>query len=60
MIKTANQMTDDILSSIRMSNAPERVLIELYIEKCLESAKKEGYNEALKETEKKVKNNLDN
>lgn len=53
MLKTATEMTDDILSSIRMKNAPERVLIESYIEKCLVSAKKEGYLEALKEFEKK-------
>mgnify|MGYP000495023574 CR=1 FL=1 len=53
MLKTATEMTDDILSSIRMKNAPERVLIESYIEKCLELAKKDGYNEALEEMQKK-------
>lgn len=49
MLKTAKQMTDDILSSLRIPNAPEAILIEAYIEKCLESAKKEGEIEALEE-----------
>ena len=53
MLKTAVEMTDDILSSLRMKNAPERVLIEVYIEKCLESAKKDGKLEALEEMQKK-------
>lgn len=52
MLKTATEMTDDILSSLRMKNAPERILIEAYLEKCLESAKKEGKIEALTENTK--------
>lgn len=47
MIKTATEMTDDILSSIGMKNVPERVLIEAYIEKCLESAKNDVKKEIL-------------
>lgn len=45
MLKTAKEMTSDILSSLRIPNAPEAILIEAYIEKCLESAKKEGKDE---------------
>lgn len=52
MIKTAIEMTEDILISIGMKNAPEKILIEAYIQKCLDSAKKDGYDQAINEIKK--------
>ena len=47
MEKTAKQMTSDILSSLRDENNPLGVLIESYLEKCLEMARKEARKEVL-------------
>lgn len=47
MLKTAKEMTSDILTSLQDEKNPLAVLIEGYIEKCLESAKKEARKEVL-------------
>jgi hypothetical protein len=46
-MKTAKEMTSDILSSLRDENNPLGILIEGYLEKCLEMARKEGRKEVL-------------
>jgi hypothetical protein len=47
MTKTAAEMTNDILKSLQKENAPERILLEPYLEKCLEMARKEARKEVL-------------
>jgi hypothetical protein len=47
MEKTAKEMTSDILSSLRDENNPLGVLIEAYLEKCLEMTRKEVRKEIL-------------
>jgi hypothetical protein len=47
MKKTAEQMTKDILSALRKDDAPEAVLLEIYLEKYLNMAKKEGLKDVL-------------
>ena len=51
MQKTPKQVADDILSSLKLPNAPERVLIEVYLEKWEESIRKKAIEE-IKDTEK--------
>lgn len=52
MKKTAEQMTKDILSALRKDDAPEAVLLEIYLEKYLNMAKKEGLKDVLGFVEK--------
>jgi hypothetical protein len=47
MTKTAKEMTNDILSSLNDQNNPLAILIEGYLERCLEMAKKEERKEIL-------------
>lgn len=47
MVKTAEQITNDILASLGKKDAPERILLEPYLEKCLEMARKEVRKEIL-------------
>jgi hypothetical protein len=47
MEKTAKEMTSDILSSLRDEDNPLGIIIEGYLEKCLEMAKKEARKEVL-------------
>lgn len=47
MVKTAKEMTSDILTSLRDENNPLGILIEGYLEKCLEMARKEARKEVL-------------
>jgi hypothetical protein len=54
-MKTAEQMADDILISLRMKNAPERILIVAYLEKCLDMAKKEANQNVLSYVESRHK-----
>lgn len=45
MTKTPKQITDDILKSLRMESAPERILIEMYLEKVIDQIKAETLKE---------------
>ena len=45
-------MTKDILSALRKDDAPEAVLLEIYLEKYLNMAKKEGLKDVLGFVEK--------
>jgi len=52
MTKTGTEMADDILSSMRMKNAPERVLIEAYIDIMIKQHRKEAVDEYIAEQNK--------
>jgi hypothetical protein len=45
MKKTPQEVADDILNSLRVPNAPERILLEAYLEKWKESIRKEVFEE---------------
>ena len=47
MTKTPKEMTSDILTSLRDEKNPLAILIEGYLEKCLEMARKEARKEVL-------------
>jgi len=42
---TPEKITDDILKGIRMEKAPERILIEAYLETVIKQIKKEAIEE---------------
>jgi hypothetical protein len=46
MAKTPKEITNDILTSLRMDSAPERILIEMYLEKVIEQIKIETLKES--------------
>jgi hypothetical protein len=45
MKKTPQEVADDILNSLRVPNAPERILLEVYLEKWKESIRREVIEE---------------
>ena len=45
MVKNAQEITDDILKSLNKKNAPERILIEAYLEVIIKRIKDEAVNE---------------
>jgi hypothetical protein len=45
MKKTPQEVADDILNSLRVPNAPERILLEVYLEKWKESIRREVIDE---------------
>jgi hypothetical protein len=54
MVKTAKEMTSDILSSLRDENNPLGVLIESYIEKCIKDHVRAAKDELIKDELKKI------
>lgn len=46
---TPEKITDDILKGLRMEKAPERILIEAYLETVIKQIKKEAIEEHTKE-----------
>lgn len=46
---TPEKITDDILKGLRMDKAPERILIEAYLETAIKRIKKEAIEEHIKE-----------
>jgi hypothetical protein len=46
---TPEKITDDILKGLRMEKAPERVLIEAYLDTVIKRIKKEAIEEHTKE-----------
>jgi hypothetical protein len=51
-MRTPEEMTDDILRSIRMKDAPERVLIEAYLDVMIKKHRKEAVTEYIAEQNK--------
>lgn len=49
-MKTPKEITTDILSSLRIPNAPERILIEAYLESVIKQHCKEAITEQARET----------
>ena len=45
MKKTPQEVADDILNSLRVPNAPERILLEAYLKKWKESIRREVIDE---------------
>jgi hypothetical protein len=41
MTKTPKEITNDILTSLRMETSPARIIIEMYLEKVIEEIKLE-------------------
>lgn len=52
MAKNHVEMTDDILSSLRLKNAPERILLEVYLDVMIKRHKKEAVDEYIAEQNK--------
>ena len=46
---TPEKITDDILKGLRMEKAPERILIEAYLETIIKRIKKDAIEEHIKE-----------
>lgn len=46
---TPEKITDDILKGLRMEKAPERILIEAYLETIIKRIKKDAIEEQIKE-----------
>jgi hypothetical protein len=57
-MRTPEEMTDDILSSMRMKDAPERVLIEAYLDVMIKKHRKEAVAEYIAE-QNKPKDNIE-
>lgn len=47
MIKTAKEMTSDILQSLGKKDAPEGILLEMYLEKVIKRHRADAANEAI-------------
>ena len=47
MVKTPEQMVSDILTSLGKKEAPEGIILEIYLERCLEMARKQARKEVL-------------
>lgn len=45
MPKTPKEMTNDILSALRMKDAPEAILVEAYLEAMIKQHRKEAVKE---------------
>lgn len=54
MLKDGVGMADDILSSLRIHNAPERVMLEVYLDVMIKRHKKLAIEEYIAEQNKKT------
>lgn len=55
MLKDGVGMADDILSSLRIPNAPERVLLEVYLDVMIKKHRKDAVDEWIKNEIEKYK-----
>jgi hypothetical protein len=58
MAKTGVEMADDILSSLRMKSAPEKILLEVYLDIMIKQHRKEAVAEYIAE-QNKPKDNIE-
>ncbi len=52
MVKNAQEITDDILKSLNKKNAPERILIEAYLEVIIKRIKDEAIKDYIANQDK--------
>lgn len=53
MAKNSEEMTNDILNSLRMKNAPESVILEAYLDVMIKQHRKEAVEEYIAEQKNK-------